>query len=224
MKRTVKILIALLAVGIGILIGITIVTSVGSEYMDEAEARSMVEERYQGEITEVSLSENEEMYTVTLEDGAKLYTIILDRENYSVSEMSETDNPNAEEQEKKEGESSGGNDSSENETSSLITDEEARSIASEEVGGEFLQSALNDTANPEEYLVMHLVDDDDEAAIVSLNARTGEINRVIWLEIDLNEIGDLGAFIKEVAEYNAENPYYYSEFDYEDGEYEEYDN
>lgn len=246
MKRISKFIIALGAVGLGVIIGIVIMGSFDNDFINEKDARSFVEERYKGEITDVSLSEDEDNFVISLEDEEKIYEIVLNRKDSVIDNMNVTENPdyaaaeNTEEKtednsseenkdEQKEAEDKQNTEEAEQENTktdvpSGISEDEAKEIALNEVGGRFLQLSLNDSVSPREYLVMNLVDDDDEAAIVSINADTGEINRVIWMDIELNEISDLDAFIKESADYNSESPYYNTEFDYEDGEYEEYDN
>lgn len=246
MKRISKIIIALGAVGLGVIIGIVIMGSFDNDLINEKDARAFVEERYKGEITDVSLSEDEDNFVISLEDEEKIYEIVLNRKDSVIDNMNVTENPdyaaaeNTEEKtednsseenkdEQKEAEDKQNTEEAEQENTktdvpSGISEDEAKEIALNEVGGRFLQLSLNDSVSPREYLVMNLVDDDDEAAIVSINADTGEINRVIWMDIELNEISDLDAFIKESADYNSESPYYNTEFDYEDGEYEEYDN
>lgn len=232
MKRITKILIALTAIVSGIVIGVIIILSFSQDYMDENEARALVEERYQGDILNVSVGENEHIYTVTIEDENMIYEVTLDRENNTVTDLKSSSNPDytgSNENSKNEGNKKEGSnkedkpEKGEDSPPSIISDEEARDIAVNKIGGQYLQSALNENVSPREYLVMQLIDDDDEAAIVSVNADTGNINKVIFVEIDFSEIGDLDSFIQEVADYNEENPYFYSEFDYEDGEYEEYD-
>lgn len=251
MTKFTKIMTAFGAIGVGIIIGVVIMMVTSSEYINEQEARALVSERYQGNIDNVSLSDDDRFFIVSVEDGEQLYEITLDREVSDIEDIEVSENPDyvaeendtpdegsssGEEQNEESGneedsgneEQNGGNgngDSSnnDNETASLISNEEARQIATDEIGGVYLQSTLNDDVSPQEYLVVHLVDDDDEGAIVSINANSGDVNRVIWVDLELEEIGDLEGFMQEVAQYNADNPYYHIEYDYEDGEYEEYD-
>lgn len=241
-----KIIIAAVAVTLGIIIGIVYMNFMEADYINEDEVRAIVTDRYQGDIKNVSLSENDDYFLVTVDDEQYLYEITINRSEGEVEDIKSSENPdyvaenNNEDPSSETGDSkeepegtepedeSADNEEAEEDTSSdgesdstetssneseLITVEEARDIAMNEVGGLFLHSTLNEEVSPSEYLVANLIDGDDEGAIVSINALNGTVNKVIFLDIEFDEIGDLESFMRQVASYNAQNQHYYIEYD-----------
>lgn len=214
-----KLMMAAAAVMLGVMIGVLYMNYTAADYMDEDEVRTIITERYQGDINNVSLADDDEYFVVSVDDDEYRYEITINRAGGTVVDIESAENPNyepeeaaGEEQEPEEGSSEAESDTPEERTD-LISVEEARDIAIEEVGGLFLHSTLNTDTNPSEYLIANLIDDDDEAAIVSINAVNGTINKVIFLEIEFDEIGDLETFMRQVAQSNAQNQNYYIEYD-----------
>lgn len=214
-----KLMMAAAAVMLGVMIGVLYMNYTAADYMDEDEVRTIITERYQGDINNVSLADDDEYFVVSVDDDEYRYEITINRAGGTVVDIESAENPNyepeeaaGEEQEPEEGSSEAESDTPEERTD-LISVEEARDIAMEEVGGLFLHSTLNTDTNPSEYLIANLIDDDDEAAIVSINAVNGTINKVIFLEIEFDEIGDLETFMRQVAQSNAQNQNYYIEYD-----------
>ncbi|CAM4189079.1 PepSY domain-containing protein [Lacicoccus alkaliphilus] len=214
-----KLMMAAGAVMLGVMIGILYMNYTAAEHMNEDEARAIITERYQGDIRNVSLAGDDEHFVVSVDDDEYLYEITINRAEGTVVDIESAENPEyepddavGEEQESEEG-SSGAEPGTSEDNAGLIPVKEAREIAMEEVGGLFLHSTLNTDTNPSEYLIANLVDDDDEAAIVSINAVNGTINKVIFLEIEFDEIGDLETFMRQVAQSNAQNQNYYIEYD-----------
>lgn len=214
-----KLLIAFGAVMLGVIIGILYMNYTAADYMNEEEVRAIVKERYNGDISNVSLANDDEYFIVSVDDEEYLYEITINRTEGNVANVTSFKNPDYEEKdESREGQKSEdeAGESAEGNTekaTDLISVEEARDIAMGEVGGLFLHSTLNVDVNPSEYLIANLIDDDDEGAIVSINAVNGNINKVIFLDIEFDEIGDLETFMRQVAESNAQNQNYYIEYD-----------
>lgn len=214
-----KLMMTAAAVMLGVMIGVLYMNYTAADYMDEDEVRTIITERYQGDIKNVSLADDDEYFVVSVDDDEYLYEIMINRAEGTVVDIESAENPDyepeeaaGEEQGSEEGSSEAESDTPE-ERIDLISVEEARDIAMEEVGGLFLHSTLNTDTNPSEYLIANLIDDDDEAAIVSINAVNGTINKVIFLEIEFDEIGDLETFMRQVAQSNAQNQNYYIEYD-----------
>lgn len=270
--KTGKIVIAAVAVTLGVIIGIVYMNFMEADYINEDEVRAIVTDRYQGDISNVSLSENDDYFLVTVENEQYLYEITINRAESTVEDIKSSENPDyvaekdteettseesGTEESGTEGsgsEESGTEDSGTEESSSEGTDqkeepagdnkqgegtsdetasesgssespsneseaismEEARDIAMNEVGGLYLHSTLNEEVSPSEYLIANLIDGDDEGAIVSVNAVNGTVNKVIFLDIEFDEIGDLESFMRQVASYNAQNQHYYIEYDDDD--------
>lgn len=257
--KTSKILIAVVAVVLGVMIGIVYMNFMEADYINEDEVRAIVTDRYQGDISNVSLSENDDYFLVTVDDEKYLYEITINRSEGTVEDVKSTENPDYVEEEddeestankkdteepdskqkdsketvseegtsdKKEdaaGNETSGNNEAVSEGSDIISVEEARDIAMNEVGGLFLHSTFNEEVSPNEYLIANLIDGDDEGAIVSVNAHNGTINKVIFLDIEFDEIGDLESFMRQVASYNAQSQNYYIEYDDDDWDDDDWD-
>ncbi len=213
-----KLLIAAGAIMLGVIIGILYMNYTATDYMNEEEVRAIVADRYHGDISNVSLVDGDEHFVVTVDDEAYLYEITINRTEGTVVDVTSSENPEHEEEtpedgERQEGDAGDSADGASEGSVDIISVEEAKSIAMNEVGGLFLQSTLNTDVNPSEYLIANLIDDDDEGAIVSINAVNGSINKVIFLDIEFDEIGDLETFMRQVAASNAQNQNYYIEYD-----------
>lgn len=219
-----KLLIAAGAVMLGVIIGIAYMHYTAADYMDEDEVRAIVQDRYQGDVSNVSLGTDDEYFIVTVDDEKYLYEITINRAEGRVVDVASSENPDHQEETveqdeevpKTEGEAGEPEENAPDDTPELISEEEAGNIAMEEVGGLFLHSTLNTDVNPSEYLIANLIDGDDEGAIVSINAVNGSVNKVIFLDIEFDEIGDLETFMRQVAESNAQNQNYYIEYDWDD--------
>ncbi len=118
----------------------------------------------------------------------------------------------------------------------LISEKEAKEIASNEVGGEFVHLTLNQNTHPKQYQIIQRVDDDDEGALVTVDAIGGEALKVLWFTIDFNNIADIEAFAHQLQDYNTQyQNNYYIEFgddsdnnvtddhDVDEGEYDDDD-
>ena len=242
--KTSKILIAAGAVILGVIIGVVYMNFMEADYINEDEVRAIVTDRYQGDISNISLSDNDDYFQVTVDDEQYLYEITINRSEGTVKDIKSSENPdyveetevesegdNTEEADSAEGSSEEGSAAEEEQTSNdtesngsdIISVEEAREIAMNEVGGLFLHSTLNEEVSPSEYLIANLIDGDDEGAIVSINALNGTINKVIFLDIDFEEIGDLESFMRQVASYNAQSQHYYIEYDDDDWDDDDWD-
>lgn len=212
---------------LGVIIGITYMHYTAADYMDEEEVRAIVQDRYQGDISNVSLGTDDEFFIVTVDDEEYLYEITINRAEGRVMDVTSSENPDYKEETVEQDDTSAGDqepesdplgpkESAPDDTPELISAEEAGNIAMEEVGGLFLHSTLNTDVKPSEYLIANLIDGDDEGAIVSINAVNGSVNKVIFLDIEFDEIGDLETFMRQVAESNAQNQNYYIEYDWDD--------
>lgn len=95
-----------------------------------------------------------------------------------------------------------------------ITEDEARKIASDEVGGQFIHLTLNQDTHPQQYQIIQLVEDDDEGALVTVDAIEGETMNILWFQADFNEIADIEAFARQLQDYSTKyQNNHYIEFD-----------
>lgn len=232
MAKRSKFLIALTGLIAGIVIGILLVTLNQQEFISEDEARAVVTERYGGSVESVSLSDDDRYFVINLKGKSATHSITVDREDSSVqgiktvAEHSEPEKPSKEDkgkeqakkdkeaekkekQEKKDKESAEAEKPAENTT---LTVEDAVEIAAAEVGGTNVYSTWNGEGSAREYYILQLVDDDDEGALIAINGITGNVNKVIWLEID-DDYSGIEQLVYEASEYANMHEGRYIEYD-----------
>ena len=215
--------------------GVLLFSQSNGSYIGEQEAEAMVSDRYSGEIEDISITEDEAFYIVTVNDDTHSYQIKIDRDDSTVEDIQseETEQPEEANTEGTAGEPSeessdetSGEQNAENETSeeageaeeeTLISDAEARDIAAQEVGGWYIYSSLNENSHPGVYQVIQGVDD-DEGALVTINAQNGEVTKLLWFEKEFDEVADFEAFAQQLREYNTQyqNNHYIEFDDYDD--------
>jgi len=232
MKRLNKLLLAAAAVTLGIAIGILLVSRSGGDNIGEEEVRAMVTDRYGGEIENMSQTEDGQSYVVTLANEEYRYKITVSREDAGIEDIitekiedrsSDTASGSGEEtseeasEEKSSEEKTGTEKDSgkkEEKTDALITEDEAKNIASGEVGGQFVHLTLNQETHPQQYQIIQLVEGDDEGALVTVDATDGEAMNILWFQADFNEIADIEAFARQLQEYSTQyQNNHYIEFD-----------
>ena len=91
-----KLLIAAGAIMLGVIIGITYMHYTAADYMDEEEVRAIVQNRYQGDISNVSLGSGHEYFVVSVDDGEYLYEITINRAEGRVVDVTSSENPDYE--------------------------------------------------------------------------------------------------------------------------------
>lgn len=235
MAKRSKVLIALCGIIAGIMVGVFWVNFNQQDFISEADARELVTERYGGTVESVSTSENDRYFIINLEGTSATHNITIDREDSSVQgietvatkEESEaavdetpdepveepakenekpaektTEKPEEKPKEKKE----------EPAEKTVLTVEEATEVAITEVGGMTVYTTWSGEESAREYYILQLLDDDDEGALVSINGITGNVNKVIWLEID-DDYEEVERLIYEATEYANLYDSRYIEFD-----------
>ena len=217
-----------------------------SDLISEEEAKGIVTERYGGTVESVSLDNDKRYFNINLNNAGVLHEVKIDREDSSVeaienvsdttkqkenvTEDSQESEETSESEEKNTEQASKQPEEKDKEKASKpkpITLEEAKKIAFDEVGGENVYSTWYEEGEAREYYILQLVDGDDEGALISVNGLTGQIYKVVWLEIDDDDYGDIEQLIYEVNEYSNMSPQRYIEYDedylddYEENEEEE---
>ncbi len=229
MAKRSKIIIALTGLIAGIVIGVLWVSFNQQDFISEDEARAVVTERYGGSVESVSLSDDDRYFVINLKGNAATHSITVDREDSSVqgiktvAEHTEAEKP-AEEQEPaadkgkkeqqtdKESEAEKDTETAKPEENTKLTVEEAVEIAAGEVGGTNVYSTWSGEGSAREYYILQLVNDDDEGALIAINGITGNINKVIWLEID-DDYEEIEQLVYEAAEYANMYDSRYIEYD-----------
>lgn len=228
-KRT-KLVIALCGLFVGIVIGVLWVTFNQQDFISEDEARAVVTERYGGAVESVSLSDDDRYFIINLKGSSATHSITVDREDSSVkgiktvakSEDTEnteksTDNNNEKINKQSGKETENKTDEAadtvkEEQEKTILTVEEATDIATGEVGGMNVYSTWSGESDAREYYILQLVNDDDEGALVSINGITGNVDKVIWLEID-DDYEEIEQLVYEATEYAKLYDSRYIEYD-----------
>lgn len=217
MAKRNKIIIALTGLIAGIVIGVLWVSFNQQDFISEDEARAVVTERYGGSVESVSLSDDDRYFVINLKGNAATHSITVDREDSSVQgiktvqEHAEAEKP-AEEKEPADKEAEKDTETAEPKEETRLTVEEAVEIAAGEVGGTHVYSTWSGEGSAREYYILQVVNDDDEGALIAINGITGNINKVIWLEID-DDYEEIEQLVYEAAEYAKLYDSRYIEYD-----------
>lgn len=222
MTKRSKFVIAFSGLMAGIVIGVLWVTLNQQDFISEDEARAVVTERYGGSVETVSLSDDDRYFVINLKGKSATHSITVDREDSSVQDIQtvaehpETEKTVQEDKEKeqvqREEQTEDKKETEQPEEDTELTVEEAVEIAAAEVGGINVYSTWSGEGDTREYYILQLVNDDDEGALITVNAVTGIIDKVIWLEID-DDYEEMEQLVYEAAEYAAMYDNRYIEFD-----------
>lgn len=226
MTRMSKLMIAVAAVIVGIGAGVIWVMLNQQDFISEEEAHALVTERYGGNVSSIETLEDEQYFSVVLEDKQTSHNITLDRSDSSVqdietlsntTETSEGDNKDstAEEdipEEPRDEDNTTDEAAEDDNTEAQLTLEEAEERAVGEVGGETVYSTASGEGQSAEYYILQLIDGDDEGALVLVNGATGDVSKVIWLEID-DDYEEIERLVQEATEYADLYDQRYIEFD-----------
>lgn len=234
MAKRSKIIIALTGLIAGIVIGVLWVSFNQQDFISEDEARAVVTERYGGSVESVSLSDDDRYFVINLKGNEATHSITVNREDSSVQGIKTVaehkepaeEEPAADKEDKKqqpdkerEAEKEDKNqqpdkerEAEKPEEDTRLTVEEAVEIAAGEVGGTNVYSTWSGEGSAREYYILQQVNDDDEGALIAINGITGNINKVIWLEID-DDYEEIEQLVYEATEYANMYDSRYIEYD-----------
>lgn len=215
MAKRNKIIIALTGLIAGIIIGVLWVSFNQQDFISEDEARAVVTERYGGSVESVSLSDDDRYFVINLKGTSATHSVTVDREDSSVQgikTVAQHTEPAEENKENKPAEKDKETSEEQTAENTKLTVEDAVEIATAEVGGINVYSTWSGEGSTREYYILQLIDDDDEGALIAINGITGNVNKVIWLDID-EDYSEIEQLVYEAAEYA----------DLYDGRYIEYD-
>lgn len=219
MAKRSKIIIALTGLIAGIVIGVLWVSFNQQDFISEDEARAVVTERYGGSVESVSLSDDDRYFVINLKGNEATHSITVNREDSSVQgikTVAEHKEPAEEEpaadKEDKNQQPDKEREAEKPEEDTRLTVEEAVEIAAGEVGGTNVYSTWSGEGSAREYYILQQVNDDDEGALIAINGITGNINKVIWLEID-DDYEEIEQLVYEATEYANMYDSRYIEYD-----------
>lgn len=208
MKKLIKpFLIVMMAILLIALIAIIYIRST-EQLMDKNLAKTLVSERYKGDISKLTQSKDNRLFYVEIKDKDKKYSLEIDRRketiknvtSQSTSKQPTKQQPKTKQKSKKE-----------NKNKSIITEKRAKQIVMNEVGGTFVDIKKNDNSKPATYTVTQHVDQ-DEGAVVSVNSLNGKVNSVSWFNIEQPQTDYNEGYA------NKEQYYYEDDDDYDDDE------
>lgn len=219
MAKRSKIIIVLTGLIAGIVIGVLWVSFNQQDFISEDEARAVVTERYGGSVESVSLSDDDRYFVINLKGNEATHSITVNREDSSVQgikTVAEHKEPAEEEpaadKEDKNQQPDKEREAEKPEEDTRLTVEEAVEIAAGEVGGTNVYSTWSGEGSAREYYILQQVNDDDEGALIAINGITGNINKVIWLEID-DDYEEIEQLVYEATEYANMYDSRYIEYD-----------
>ncbi|MGK9043880.1 hypothetical protein [Mammaliicoccus vitulinus] len=211
MKKIIKpFLIIIMAMLLIALIAIIYIRST-EQLMDKNHAKTLVSERYKGDISKLTQSKDNRMFYVEIKDKDKKYSLEIDRRketiknvtSQSTSKQPTKQQPKTKQKSKKE-----------NKNKTIITEKRAKQIVMNEVGGTFVAIKKNENSKPATYTVTQHVDQ-DEGAIVSVNSLNGKVNSVSWFNIEQPQADYNEGYA------NKEQYYYENDDDYDDDEFDD---
>lgn len=149
-----------------------------AEILSKSEAKTLVEERYNGQVTEIILKNNQ--FDIEMDRNEMNYEIKLDAENGEVISFTKKSNISSNNTDSEQVEPNPpAKPITENEATVIITEDEAIQIALKEVKGEINDVDLESDDNIHYYLV-EIDTTDDREATVQINAITGEVLSITW--------------------------------------------
>ena len=212
MKKAIKpLLIVVMAIILIALISIIYIRST-EQLMDKDLAKTLISERYKGDITKLTQSKDNRTFYVKIKDKDKKYSLEIDRRKETIKNVTSQTTPKK--QTKKEKPKTKEKPKKDDKKKTLITEKRAKQIVMNEVGGTFVDIKKNEDSKPMTYTVTQHVDD-NEGAVVSVNSLNGKVNSVSWFNIEQPQPS------YNAGNENKEQYYYEDDDDYDDDEYDD---
>jgi uncharacterized membrane protein YkoI len=143
--------------------------NVSAEILSKEEAQKLVQDRYQGKVIQIRLTDAQ--YDIELEKEDNLYQISLDALSGKViviTKKATTSPPPV-----------SPTTTTSNGTSKRLTEEEAKEIAKKQVNGA-VDHVWLESKNEQTYYLVEIKTKDDREAIVQIQAITGNVMSVTW--------------------------------------------
>lgn len=176
LKKMIKILlIVIICILIVILCAVIYFNSTQHDYTQQ-EVKQLVDDRYDGKIQSISLNKAKTTYKVKLLDEGLKYDLEVDKKDgaiknvHTVKVKQPTKSKSQQEKATKKKETP------------FISEETAKAVAQHQVPGQFVYIDLEKEHNPPFYTVQQIVDD-DEGAVIKVNALNKKVLSVSWFEI-----------------------------------------
>ena len=140
-------------------------TKASADILSEFEAKTLIQERYQGTVTKIQLSN--EQYLIKLEKQKNIYSILLDAKDGKVLSVTKTKTyaPST--------------NQSQAPVTKKLTEAEAKQIAEKQVNGVVNHILLESKGEISFYLI-EIRTQDDQEAVVQIHAFTGNVMSVTW--------------------------------------------
>ncbi|PTE93674.1 hypothetical protein BUY89_06625 [Staphylococcus equorum] len=170
MKLLVKLILIMTCIGLSVALCVIIFLKANQQLMAKTDAKAMVEKRYNGDIESIKLTDNKNEFLVKLKSSEGIYHIKVDREKKTISNIKQTKDlkpkkPEPKKEQKKE--------------DKKISEESAKDIAKEHVGGTFKSITLKEDKGIKYYLVTQDISSQKGANII-INHVTGKVSSVAW--------------------------------------------
>lgn len=207
MKLLVKLILIMLCIGLSIALCVIIFLKANQQLMGKAEAKSMVEKRYEGKINSINTNDNKSTFLIELKSSEGIYNIQLNREKKTISKIKQTrdfkqQKPKNRKEEQKE--------------NKKTSEQAAKDMAQKQVGGSFKSISLVENNGIKNYVITQDINSQKGANII-INQLTGKVSSVAWFNKNSED-----ALSTTTPPTVNQNPRIYTDND-DDDEYEGYD-
>nr|WP_263313472.1 hypothetical protein [Mammaliicoccus sp. Marseille-Q6498] len=212
MKKAIKPFLILVAIVLIFVLIVIIFFRTQDQLMKEKDAKNLVTERYKGTISKLTKSKDNRTFFVKIKDSEKIYSLEIDRRKETIKNVNSQST--AKKQNTKKNNKTKEKPKKPKKKNELISEDRAKQIVMNEVGGTFVSIKKNKNTTPETYSITQHVDD-DEGAIVSVNTMNGKVHSVTWFNIEQSQ-SNANQQPQNKNQYYYENDDEDDDFEYED--------
>lgn len=192
----------MLCIGLSIALCVIIFLKANQQLMAKADAKAMVEKRYEGKINSIKPNDNQSKFLIELKSNEGLYDIEVNREKKTISKIEQTRDLKQKKTEDKKKKKKENN---------KISEQTAKDKAQKQVGGTFKSISLKENNGIKNYVVTQDINNQKGANII-INQLTGKVSSVAWFNKNSNASTETPPTVNQ-------NPHIYTDND-DDDEYE----
>ncbi|RIN79093.1 hypothetical protein BU015_02000 [Staphylococcus simulans] len=176
LKKMIKILLIVIICILVVLLSAVIYFKSTQRDFTQQEVKQLVDDRYDGKVQSIALNKAKTTYKVKMLDEGLKYDLEVDKKDGTIKNV-HTEKIKQSSQSK-----SKPKKTTKEKKTPYISEETAKAVAQHQVPGQFVYIDLEKEHNPPFYTVQQIVDD-DEGAIIKVNALNKKVLSVSWFEI-----------------------------------------
>lgn len=169
-------IVAVIIICVGVIVWQLLIRMTGSEPMTVREASSKVESLYNGKI--VNVQEQKNLFVIVIELASGIYEIEVDRDTGEIGSLTPVNHKAGEESQQENPSSQAPNTNVPN-SSQVITEEEAKAIALQQISGKVDELLIKDIDGVTYYFVK-VEQQSGEEGIVQIHGLTGDVVSITW--------------------------------------------